>query len=639
MKKSIVSTSSIGILACIFLLINSLSNSLLSRFSVDLTEERLYSVSEGTKKILSSISEPIVIRYYYSRLDSMRNAGLQLYATRVRDLLREYARKSAGMITLEEYDPQPDSEEEEWAVKYGLKALGLPTGEKLYFGMVATSASGEEKNIPIFNINRQETLEYDITKSLYSISRGKMPKAGIISVLELQGRPQQRGPNGMPMGPGQAPWVFVNQLQSVADIEFLGVSVDAIPDDIDVLLVIHPKNLAENTRYAIDQYLMNGGSMFLAIDPYCASDTAGINPNNPMAIIQADRSSNLESLTKNWGVSLKGKQVVGDPTLATPVAAARGQEPQNFLVWLSFGGDLEDKKGGKLINSEQVITNQINNLMFAWAGSLALTEVEGIEVTPLIQTTSNAGLFEEQKIRFMAQNPRELMKNFSSSGEQQVLAAMLRGKFKSSFSSKPGEQTTATVSEVGGHIPEAVKEATVVIVSDVDFLATTYSAMVQNVMGYSLVTLLNENLPFAVNAVELLAGSDELIALRSKGSFLRPFTKVKEIEARAQKKWRAEEESLQREADDANKRLQQLTSVRGQGGEAVFSKALLKEMQLLREQRRIAGEKLREVRWQLRKDKESLGNWLFVINTFAVPFLLILGALYCVWRKRETTTS
>lgn len=646
MRKSTLSVSSIGLLALIFVFFNSVSSSVLNRFSFDLTEEGLYSLSEGSVAVLESLAEPVVIRFYFSRLDSVRDAGVQLYATRVRDLLQEYARKSGGMLTLEEYDPQPDSEEEEWAQKYGLQPIPLPSGERLYFGMVAINSSGKEEALPLFNINRQETLEYDVTRSIYRVALESPPKVGVISTLPIQGTEQNLPPQMAQSGGQQPAWILANQLESIADISYLGTDIAEIPEDIKALVVLHPKQLSESTRYAIDQYVMRGGNLFLAVDPYCAADMAGIDTSNPMAIMTANRSSDLNALTSGWGVELIGKQVVGDSELATAVTARPGQPAENFLVWLSFGNDQRTRSGQQLLNSEQIVTNQISSLLFPWSGALKLNPPEGIEAVPLISTTDQAMMYEEDKLRFAAQDPAELARQYVASGQAQVVAARLRGKFKSAFSGKPGAAADAAASEVGGHIPQGVKEATIIVVADVDFLADEFSAHVQNIMGYRLVSLLNENLTFALNSVELLSGSDELIALRSRGSFLRPFLKVRDIEARAQAKWRTEEVQLQAERNAANQRLSQLQSVANQeGGQAVFSQALLDELRQLREQRRRADERLREVRYQLRKDKETLGNFLFVLNTFGVPSLLVLAALYISWRqsgrgkKRSATPS
>jgi ABC-type uncharacterized transport system involved in gliding motility auxiliary subunit len=630
MKKSIFSISSIGLLAVIFLCVNGLSNAVLGRFSFDLSQEGLYSLSDGTKKIVRELKEPVVIRYYFSRLESVRDAGVQLYATRVRDLLHEYARVSRGMITLEEYDPQPDSEEEEWAQKYGLQPIPLPSGEKLYFGMVTSNASGDEEVIPLFNLNRQETLEYDITSSMYKITRETRPKIAILTPLKIDGSGQDLPPQYAQQA--QPAWIIATQLEALGEIQYLEPNVESIADDIDALVVLHPKNLSEQTRYAIDQHLMRGGTMLLAVDPYCAADSAGIDQNNPMAFMTADRSSELNSLTKSWGVTLKEKSVLGDPDLATNVSAGRGQAPESFLVWLSYGPGLVDDSGKPLVNPDQVVTSEVGNLMFPWAGALDITEVEGVEVEPLIKTSPRAMLYPENELRMAAQNPTELRKKYRSGGDVQVLAARIHGTLTSSFPGKPGGEGTAAMSEPGGHIPKGVKPATVIMLADVDFLADDYSASVQEVMGYRLVSLLNENLVFVQNAVEQLSGSDDLIALRSRGSFLRPFTKVRDIEARAESRWRSEEMRLQEERNAASSRLTELQNASGQGGQAVFSQALLDEMRMLRERRQQAEQRLREVRWQLRRDKEALGSWLFVLNTFAVPSILIFAAVYLNWR-------
>ncbi len=246
MQKSVLSVTGITILGAILLLVNAISNSLFSRFYFDLTEERLYSLSQGSRNIISTLEEPVTLRFYFSKTDGSRYPAIKLYGQRILDLLREYDRLGGEMIELEVYDPRPDSEEEEWAQKYGLSPLALPTGEKLFFGLAAINAFGEEQSIPVFNLQRQQFLEYDITKLIHSLRSTEQPKVGIISSLDLEGKPPTPMPPGMQPRPAQ-PWILVNQIEKFADVEFLGTEVAAIPEDIDVLMVIFPQNLKEST--------------------------------------------------------------------------------------------------------------------------------------------------------------------------------------------------------------------------------------------------------------------------------------------------------------------------------------------------------------------------------------------------------
>ncbi|MCB0320000.1 MAG: Gldg family protein [Bdellovibrionales bacterium] len=632
MHKSILSASGIAILGVILLLTNGISNSLFSRFYVDLTEERLYSLSDGSKNILAKIEEPVTLRYYFSKTDGASYPAIKLYGQRVLDLLREYDRLGGDNVTLEVYDPRPDSEEEEWAQKYGLNPFTLPTGEKLFFGLAAVNAYGDEDSIPVFNLQRQQFLEYDITKLIHSLRTGALPKVGIITTLDIQGAPKQMPP-GMPPQPSDA-WILVNQLENVADVEFLGTDVEKIPDDVKVLMVIFPQNLAEKTRYAIDQYAVKGGSLFIAVDPFCSAFEPPQDPNNPFASIGADRSAVLPELS-GWGVEMKGKKVVGDINLATPVAVRQGQRPEMFPVWLTFSS-ANAPKGEWVVNQDEIISSDLETLMIPWPGAFDIKKQEGVTITPLLRTTDEAMLYEENDIRFSADRPEVLRKKYVRGTESQVVALKIQGKLKSNFSAKPGDGAAETnMSTEGGHISQGTEDANIIVVADVDFLSDAYAAQAQNIFGARFISLLNDNLIFAANATENLSGSNDLISLRSRGRFVRPFTKVQEIEASAQDRWKQEEEEFQAKLNEANQRLSQLQNgMDSGGGKQAFSSALLEEMKDLRERKKDAQQKLRDVRRKLREDKEDLGRVLFLVNTFLIPVILVLISVFWYRKKR-----
>ena len=627
MQKSLLSATGILILGGILLLVNSISTGLFSRFYFDLTDEGLYSLSPGTKKILEKIENPVTLRYYFSRTDSAKYPGAKLYADRVEDLLKQYQRIGKGKVTLEVSDPRPDSEEEEWASKYGLTPMNLPTGESLFFGLAGTNALGEEESIPVFNLQRQEFLEYDITRLVDSLGNPKKTVVGVISPLKIQGEASQQPQNPMaPPPPDTDPWILASQLKRLGDVKYLGTDVSEIDKAISVLVVIHPKNLPEQTRYAIDQFAVKGGKLFVAVDPYCAADTTGADPNNPMAAMFADRSSSLDLLA-GWGVKSKGKEMAIDMNLATPVNSGRGQAPENFVAWLSLNSSVPS--GDPIINQDDVATANLENILLPWPGSLELVPTEGLTETVLLRTTKDAMSLDEQQYRFSAQNPGQMLRDYKSGGQSLILAAKITGKLKSNFKNKPGAEGEATMSTAGGHIPMGSEEGTIVVVADVDFLSDQYSAAVQNFMGTKLVSLLNDNLNLAANAVENLAGSNDLISLRSRGAFIRPFTRVREIEAEAQQRWQAEEQTLQAKLNEANRRLSELQAGgNSQEGKAVFSEAILDEVKRFRSEKGEAQSRLREVRRNLRQDKERLGNILFLLNSFLVPAVLIAMTLY-----------
>ncbi|MCB0323904.1 MAG: Gldg family protein, partial [Bdellovibrionales bacterium] len=510
----------------------------------------------------------------------------------------------------------------------------LPSGERLFFGLAGTNAFGEEAAVPLFNMQRQEFLEYDVTKLIHSLSTSEKPKIGIITPLDIEGQPTPPPMPGMPPQEPRESWIMVNQLKNIADVEFLGTDVTEVKEDIDVLMVIFPQNLPEQTRYAIDQFAVKGGNLFVAVDPFCSVFQPKTDPQNPFAQMSADRSASLDLLA-GWGVSLVDDVVLADINLATQVGTRQGGPVQQFPLWLTLSSANGADEQEWIVNPDEITTSELETLMLPWPGALKIEAKEGVTVTPLLRSTAAAMLFPENDVRFGGDDPQQVLKKYKRGSERQVMAVRLSGKLKSNFANKPGKDTAeATMSTEGGHVPEGTEAANVVVVADVDFLADSYSAQAQNLFGARLVTLLNDNLIFAVNTAENLTGSDDLISLRSRGQFSRPFTTVQAVEAQAQERWKQEEMIFQQKLDEANKRLTQLQSgAESSGGRQAFSSALLEEVKQFREERKVAREKLREVRRRLREDKEQLGSILFAVNTFLVPIVLIVLSIVLYRRK------
>lgn len=633
MRKSILSISGILILAVILLLINGISKTLFGSWYIDLTQDRLYSVSAGTRNILDSIEDPITLRLFYSKTEGAKYPAISLYGRRIADLLRSYQRRSHGKLKLEIYDPRPDSEEEEWAQKYGLSPISTRSGEVLFLGLTGVNSDGEEESIPMFNLARQEFLEYDITRLVYSLVHIKKPVIAVLSTLDISGKgaaPQPRQRRG-----ADDAWFFYTQLKQFGKVRDLPLEVKSIDNDVDELIVVHPKKLSDATLYAIDQYVMRGGNLLVLEDPDCESDQPKEDENNPMAAMSADRSSSLDRILGKWGVLLVKDKVAGDKDLATRVNAGPGGELTNFVLWLSL-----EKQN---MNQDDYTTGALSNIVLPWSGALDIVPTEGVTVQPLLQTTKQAKLFEKREYQFVGANVDDLLKNYVPGGKQLVLAARISGHLKSSFPQgmpqmKPAEgQPADAQTPKTEHLAESKKIANVVVVADVDFINDNYSISSQNLFGTPVVAFLNDNLVFAENVVENLAGSNDLISIRSRGHYTRPFTRVREIEENAQMKWHQEETVLQAKLAGANQRLMQLQNATGseESKKQVLDKAVLDELKKYRDERAKTQERLREVRRNLRQDKERLGQVLFFLNTFLVPLILIIVAIAAVRRRSK----
>jgi ABC-type uncharacterized transport system involved in gliding motility auxiliary subunit len=592
-------------LVLLLVLLNGVSRNLLSRYFIDFTEDRLYTLSQGTRNILASADRDVTLKYYYSKTDGGRYPTIKLFGSRILDLLRQYERYGGGRIKLEIYDPRPDSEDEEWADRYGLSSIPGQGGEKLFLGLVAVSSLGDEEAIPLFNFGRQEYLEYDISRALASVINPKKPVVGVLSSLELLGSPDK---------PDEG-WIVFQQLQQTHQVTKVPTNTTAIDNDVDLLLVVHPKKFSDDTLFAIDQFVMRGGNLIAFLDPYANSDIEQqSNPENPFAGVTQDRSSNLNSLTKKWGVELIEGRVIADLELAARVQAGEG-EIRSFVVWPNLTRNQVD--------GSDLITSSLENLVLPWAGAFRITSQEGIKVETLLKSSSRSQLIEDVKVKFGGGEPDALLRNFVPGGEVYPLAVRLQGKLKSNYAE----------SQRPGVLKEAESSANILLVSDVDMLSDRFSVQVQRIFGTKVAQPINDNLNFFLNSVENLLGSDDLVSIRSRGQFSRPFTVVELMEAQAQQRWQLEEMTLQAELNAANQRLSELQSKADSN--QILSKAVIEEIEKFKANRRDAQKRLREVRKNLRQDIEGLGQRLFLLNTFLVPVLLVLLAVGLSYRKES----
>ncbi|MFH0926474.1 MAG: GldG family protein [bacterium] len=631
--KAILSVSGLVLVVVIFFMVNLLSNLIFKNAILDLTEERLYTLSEGTKKILKGCNDPITLKCYYSKTDAASEPGLKVYAERIDELLHEYKRYGKGNINLEFYDPRPDTEEEEWAQNYGLQPISISNGEQVYLGLVVTNGLGDEKTIPYFNPSREEFLEYDITKIVYDIGNPSKKVIGIISSLKVFG-------DNMPPNPYMGKqednaWVFIKELKKSYSVREIETSTKKIADDIDLLLVIHPKELNEETQFAIDQHIMKGKRAIFFVDPFSQiekDDERQQNPNNPYAGFGASHGSELNYLFKNWGVEVPTNDIVADIKQATKVNTGMGK-PVEYVVWLSLMDNY--------INKKDVITGKLESLLIPCPGQIVDLKKEGIEVMSLLNTSKEASKIEMMKMSYS--HPQQLLDDYVKGSEEIILAAKVSGIFTSAFphgrpekkeDEKKEDEKTRRQEDVGSedsnkeHISKCSNKNTIIVVADTDFLNDRYAAIVQNFLGMNIVNLRNDNLNFLFNAVENLTGSEDLINIRSRGKFSRPFTKVAEIEKKAEEQWMDDEKRLKKEVEEINKNLRELQQPQeGDKKHTVLSQAMTNEIKKFREKQRDSKRKLREVRNNLRQDKERLGNNLFILNTFLVPFIILVVVL------------
>ena len=613
-----------------FLAVNMFANQALTRFRLDLTEQRLFTLSEGTRNVIRAIDEPVTLRLYVSRSLASRLPSISGYVARVRDLLQEYEHAADGKIILTVIDPEPFSEEEDRAVAYGLSGLPLLDGEStFYFGLVGTNTLDDQEVVPRFTPDREEFLEYDLTKMIHTLGQAARPVIGLLTGLPLDGRNQQ----AMMMGRPPQPWLILERIEELFEVRQLSpVGLERIEDDVDVLMVVHPKGLSDTIRYAIDQFVLGGGNALVFVDPNAEADMTPTVPGLP----PLPGKSELGDLLAAWGLELDTARTVGDMQVGADVQAQMGDRVMTirYPLWINVPSPL--------LNRDDVVTAELGNLTFGTAGALETIPDTRLTVSPLARTTpSGASLVETEMAGPMADLER-LVREFRPDGNSYALAVRVGGRAVTAFADGPplpetvdegaeagegtesgSESAAAAGAPAANHLGEG--EINVIVVGDTDFLQDQFWVQRQNLFGQSIPIPVSGNGSFVVNALDNLTGSDDLIGIRSRGRFLRPFTVVNELRQDAELRFREKEKELLQRLEETDARLSELRT--GEGDEIVLTEDQRNAIvEFTKERVRIRRE-LRDVRHSLRKDIEALEASLKFINIGLVPIVIGVGGL------------
>ncbi len=583
---------SLTLLSFLFVGLVIVNNQLLGRFRVDLTENQVYSLSEGSKAVLNEINEPITLYFFFSDTTSKGMTSLRNYADRVESLLKEFAQSAKDKVVLKVIDPEPFSEAEDQASKFGLTAANVGTiGESVYFGLAGTNAFDDQFTINFFDPQKEQFLEYDIAKLIYQLSDPEPVKLALVTDLPVSG-----GQNPM-TGEYTASMVFYEQLSQLYDVEVISSNASSIPENTDVIMLAHAKNLSEPLAYAIDQFAMNNGRVIAFVDPHYESD-----PMAMMGAMEPNRSST--ELLNNWGVDVS-RDIILDAKIGLDIRSPTGGIVKHPGI-LGLTADNLDR--------EDVTTANLEVINGASFGAISLSESTGLSLQPLIQTSSHAGAV-EAKSYSQQSAPEALQRNLDQSSQTYTLGGKVTGKTTSAFSEPPQGSEQKHVSNTNG--------MKLIVVADADLLADRYWVQQSNFFGQPVYTPFANNGDFVTNLVENIAGSNALISIRSRGSFVRPFTTVNELELKAEKRFREQEERLQQQLQQTEDRLAQLQAQQEQAGTLVMTEEQQTAIDEFVEQRVEIRKKLREVRYQLERDIDALGNFLKFVNTAAAPVVLV----------------
>ncbi len=644
MTRKLLAIAGLALAAVLFVAVNVLADAGFPNLHVDLTEDKLYTLSAGSRHILSSLKHPIVLRLYYSEGLSDQFPQIEAYANRVRALLEQYAVLSRGKIRLETIDPEPFTKAEDQAVSVGIR--GVPVDqqgdEQFYFGLEGTNSTNGQQVIPFLSPSKGQFLEYDLTRLVYNLEHPKKPVVGVISKLPLE-----FGPGGLEAAMrGQSrPYAIVDRLRQLYDVDFLQPTVSKIPAKVDILLVVYPQGLSAATRYAIDQFVLKKGRAMVFVDPYSEEQAAEtgrmgfVNPSQPL-------SANLPQLFKSWGLRMVPGKFVADRKLAIEVDTMVGgrHETEAYPAWISVGKHHH--------NDKNIITASLSAINMASAGALEPVPAPGTKFVPLLTSSREAELMDTSRLR-MLYDPASLLVGMKPTGKRYVLAADITGKVKSAFPDgppKPAKATAAKNKAVAGApgktapapttgLKESTGPVNIIVVADSDMLRDRFWLQDESVLGQDVGVPVAANADFVINGIDYLNGSHDLISLRSRGSGVRPFLVVEKLRREAEQRFLSEEQALQNKLKNTERKLSALQdTTKGGNGKLLLTTQEKAAIDSFRQQLIDTRQQLRRVQLDLNKDIDRLDTWLKFINIGLMPILVILVAsgLGAVrWRRRK----
>jgi ABC-type uncharacterized transport system involved in gliding motility auxiliary subunit len=621
-KRSTLGGATLLALALLFIGLTVLFNHTLRGWRADLTQNHLYTTAPGTERILKSIHEPINLYFFFSEKTAGQLPQLKTYGVRVREFLEELAARSNGMLRLHVVDPQPFSEDEDRASELGVRGVPVgANGAQLYFGLAGTNSTDGHAAIEFFDPNKEQFLEYDVVRLVYQLSSPKKPVLAWLSTL--------------PMGPGfdpqtgqmREPWVIYGQAEQLFEVRPLEPTATKIDPDVNVLVLVHPKNLSPATRFAIDQYALKGGHILVFVDPLCESDTSGSDPRNPMSAMGADKSSSLPELLTAWGVKFDATQVVADRGHALSVSMHQGEPPVEHLGVLGL-----DKTS---FAAEDVITAGLSNVNVAMAGHLEPVKGAAVKFEPLLTSSTDAALLPVSRFRMLF-DPGTLREGFKPSGARYTIAARVSGNVATAFPA--GAPAGVTLPPGAVPLKTSSKPLNLVVIADADLLSDYLWVHAQEFFGQRLVQAWASNGDLVLNALDNLAGSADLISVRGRATFTRPFERVERLRRAADDRFRDKEQELERQLQATEQKLSALQS-KGGGGDQnglIVTPAEQQEIEHFAQEKIRIRKELRAVRAGLDADIRTLGTEIKIVDIIVVPAAFALLALaFAAWRRRS----
>ena len=614
------------VVLALFIIFSLLNTTLFKGVRFDLTEGQLYTLSDETQKIISELESPVALTLYFSEKATTELPGLRTYAHRIKELLQEYEGLANGNITLEFVDPIAFSENEDNASSAGLQ--GIPVGvrgDEIFFGLVGKNDRDGEEVISFFQPDKEPFIEYELTKLIYNLSKSKLPVVGVISGVKINGGFDYMSQQGQPA------WIVMQQVEDLFDVRMLADDVDEIDSGVDILLLVHPKDLQPQALFAIDQFVMKGGRTLVFVDPFAETD----QPPAPMA--KAGRRSDVAILLGAWGLKLQADNIVGDFANSLVVNMGGGANPSRHIGLLGLGANA--------FNQDDIVMAGLESINMSSVGILEQLDTATTNITPLIMSSDESQPLLSDRLNTL-QNPESLMDDFMPTGVKYMLAARVTGMAISAYPEGLEIEEPVEQEESSGQEPAMVKRLltpvsienshiNVIVVADTDLLTDRLWVQVQQFFGERVVSPWADNAGFLVNALDNLSGNEDLINIRSRGRFSRPFTKVEALRRSAEEEFSAQQEVLQEQLEITETKLLEMEQLRGDGESAILSKDQELALAQFQTEKIKIRKELRDVQHQLDRDIESLGTELKLINIFLIPVLLTLLIIVIrLFRKR-----
>ena len=640
MKRKLL-FSPLGLTAiAITLLFGVLVISLIPSLRIELTEDRLYSLSEGTLSILSSLNEPIELMFFYSDSATEDVPQLRTYGNRVQELLREIVIASEGNLSLRVIDPEPFSEEEDLATQYGVRAVPVTQGgEGVYFGLVAAKGGADvpgplraTETMPLIRPDQEEFLEYEFMKIITQVSNPERTVIGLVTQLDIDG-----GFDPM-TGQGTQQWMIMDLVRQLYDVRRIDISSDSIEEDVDILMIVHPQGLSDRFLYAIDQHILRGGDALLFLDPN-ADSMVGRSPQGNL--IPAGMSSELPGLLDAWGLEFDNSKVLTDNELALRVMMGQGQRAVPHLGMLGVQGNF--------LTQGDIITNRLETINLSSAGAISQSNEGSLSFEPLIISSSDAMLMDRSFVESVT-DPNVLFDEFESENRSFVIAARLSGLIETAFPERQpaipvteeesnsddadeevsvAEETSSEVDVVNeeseiAHLSTSLEPTNIVVFADSDLLTDRLWVQVTQFFGQRIPQPFANNGDLVINAMDNLSGGADLSSIRSRGRYSRPFTKVLALQREADDRLRQEESELSARVAETESALAELNTDEEGNPIGEITPEIQTEIDRFNGELIETRRRLREVRFQLTEDIEQLGSNLKAVNTALVPILLTL---------------